>query len=420
MTEHRGASLGTLLPRFADPERSRDPRIRAVVAQLRAVDPADLAPAPRREFRDELRAQLVAVAPRVISESSPDTPPGEARGALEQERRRHLLARPLALAGALLAAVLVLGGGLTWYSQRALPGDALYGLKRASESFQLAMASSDSAKAGDYLEFAGTRVDEATSLVERGLPSATGVIAAGRVSPATASLVRSALGSADSDVRSASQLLGAQAVRTASADPLATMTSWAPGQLHRLRQLAAMLPGSPLHARTLASAALVHRAAQRAAALRASVGCACLRRADNDQLGPVPCAHCARRHAAGPGSSRHHSSQPGRPGPGVRSGPSSTGGAGQPGTTRTHPGGSGSHGSNGGTGGGSAPNQLPTLPLPSLPVPSTPSLPLPTGPSASLPKLPLPSLELPHVKVTVQNLPLPGSSCGLTGCSAGR
>lgn len=412
MGEHRGAAVGTLLPRFADPERSRDPRIRAVVAQLREVDPAVLAPAPRTEFRDELRAQLVAVAPRVISESTPNTPPGEARGALEQERSRRVLARPLALAGALLAAVLVLGGALTWYSQRALPGDALYGLKRASESVQLAIASSDSAKAGDYLEFAGTRVDEATALVQRSLPTATGVVADARVSAATASLVRSALGSADSDVRSASQLLGAQAVRTASEEPLSTMTIWAPGQLHRLRQLAAMLPDSPLHARTLSSAALVHRAAQRAVALRGSVGCSCLRQANTDQLGPVPCSHCTARPAQGPRSHRHHPTRPGTSGrPGAPSGNGGPGGS----ATRHHQGGARTH-HGGGTSGGSTPNQLPTLPLPTLP-----SLPLPTSPSLSLPSLPnLPSIKLPSIKLPIPNLPVPGGSCGLTGCATGR
>lgn len=418
MGERRGAALGTLLPRFADPERSRDPRIRDVVARLRELDLAEVAPAPRAEFRDELRAQLVAVAPRVISESTPDTPPGEARGALEHERARRKWARPLALAGALLAAVLVVGGGLTWYSQRSLPGDALYGLKRASESFQLAIASSDSAKAGDYLEFAGTRVDEATALVQRSLPTAAGVVADARVSPATASLVRSALGSADSDVRSASQLLGAQAVRTASEDPLAAMTSWAPGQLHRLRRLAAMLPDSPLHARTLSSAALVHRAAHRAAALGTSVGCSCLRRANTDQLGPVPCAHCTAR--PGP-ASRSHRHQSGRPGTSQRPGggePSGTGGPAGP-LHRKHQGGTGTP-RGGGTGGGSAPNQLPSLPLP------LPSLPLPTGPSLSLPNLPnlpstgLPSAKLPSVKLPIPDLPVPGSSCGLTGCATGR
>ena len=413
MGEHRGAALGTLLPRFTDPERSRDPRIRAVVAQLREVDPAVLAPAPRAEFRDELRAQLVAVAPRVISESTPDTLPGEAGGALERQRSRRMPARPLALAGALLAAVLVLGGGLTWYSQRALPGDALYGLKRASESFQLAIASSDSARAGDYLEFAGTRVDEATALVQRSLPTATGAVADARVSPATASLVRSALGSADSDVRSASQLLGAQAVRTASGEPLSTMTAWAPGQLHRLRQLAAMLPDSPLHARTLSSAALVHRAAQRAVALRGSVGCSCLRQANTDQLGPVPCSHCTAHPAQGPRSHRHHPTRPGgtsgRPGA-----PSGTGGPGGS-APRHHQGGTGTH-HGGGTSGGSTPNQLPTLPLPTLP-----SLPLPTSPSLSLPSLPnLPSVKLPSVKLPIPNLSVPGGTCGLTGCVTGK
>lgn len=411
MTGLRVPSLGTLVPRFADPERPRDPRVRSVVAQLRTVDLDDVVPALRPEFRDELRAQLVAVAPRVVAESSPNAPAGDARAALEQERRRPALSRPLALAGALLAAVLVLGGGLTWYSQRALPGDALYGLKRASESFQLAVASSDSAKAADYLKFAGTRVDEAKALVGRSLPSAAGIVADARVSSATGALVRSALGSADSDVRSAAQLLGAQAVRTGSPEPLSTLTSWAPTQLQRLRQLASLLPPSPLHARTLASAALVHRAAARAVALRAFVGCACLRHASTDQLGPVPCSHCVRPGLPRTNGHRPHPASSGRPGVPHGSGAPGTGAPGPTTPANRHSRGPGSHGRTGGGNGSSAPNQLPTLPLPSLP-----SLPLPTSPSLavpSLPKLPtlsVPSVKVPSLKVPSVKVPLPKPS----------
>src|SRR4051794_35737826 len=68
MAEHRGPMLSPALHRQPDPEHSRGPRVRALVGQLRTLE----APAPRPEFRDELRAQLVAITPRLVAEG--DTP----------------------------------------------------------------------------------------------------------------------------------------------------------------------------------------------------------------------------------------------------------------------------------------------------------------------------------------------------------
>src|ERR1700712_475421 len=65
MADHRVSLHGLSLRRYDDPINSRDPRIRAVVAGLQTLD---VAPAPRAHFRAELRAQLVAVAPRLIAD----------------------------------------------------------------------------------------------------------------------------------------------------------------------------------------------------------------------------------------------------------------------------------------------------------------------------------------------------------------
>src|SRR5690348_17059209 len=66
MSEHRVSMPGgSSLRRFEDPAHSADPNIRAIVSGLRTLE---IAPPPRAHFRAELRAQLVAVAPRLVAE----------------------------------------------------------------------------------------------------------------------------------------------------------------------------------------------------------------------------------------------------------------------------------------------------------------------------------------------------------------
>jgi hypothetical protein len=380
MTTHRVPMLGSGLRRFEDPEQSTNPQIRALVAELRALPPDAIAPAPRAHFRAELRTQLVAVAPRIIAESAAESAataektkaePSRAERASDSARSRFF-GRPFRLAGAVLTACLLVLGGLVWQSQHAVPGDALYGLKRATEDVRLAFAGSDTARAKDYLGFAGTRVAEAQALVRRSLPTASGPVAAGRISPTTAALVRSTLGSADSDVRSASQLLTGEAAKSRSAAPLQIMRTWAPQQVRRLDALRAMLPAGALRQRTADSVGVVNRADARAVALSATVRHGCLSRSGTDAFGARPCSRPGTRGHRQHNGSGHHSGRGGRHS-GSHSGHPSTGpGTGSPLPT---PGG-GSHGPRRGHRPGpksfpppSLPTTLPTLPT--LPVPSS-------------------------------------------------
>lgn len=300
--------LGASWRRFEDPTRSRDPRVRAVVASLAAVP----APAPRAAFRAELRAQLVAITPRIVAESSDsallvDIAPTAAAArrrapaaaaprhsdAFLARVRRVRLGRPLAIAASVLTVLALLLGGAVYMSRKALPGDSLYGLKRASESLQLATAGSDTAKAHDYLSFAATRAEEVRALLSRATASAAGFgPQAGGIDTGTASNIRSTLASADSDVKSASQLLGNQALRSKSGSPLAAVITWAPGQISRLNGIAAAMPAGSLQNRTMTSAQLVARAMARAEALAPAVDCACLSSTGSDDLGPLPCSNC--------------------------------------------------------------------------------------------------------------------------------
>lgn len=299
MGEHRVSMLGSLR-RYEDPARSSDPRVRAVVAGLSTLE---VAPPARAHFRAELRAQLVAVAPRLVAEGvaaeakplasavvekprplpRPAAEPDEPRGLRAALGRIHF-GKPIAIVTAVVAVFGLLLGGAVWMSRKALPGDALYGLKRASENLELATASGPTDKAADYLSFAHTRVSEVGDLLSQS--------GGGSVDGHTAGLVRSTLGSADSDLRQAAQLLGTTAVRNRSGKSLSALTSWAPGQLGRLAAIVARIPAGALHNRAAQSEALVRAAAARATALAAVAGSACMKGADSDSLGPIPVTHC--------------------------------------------------------------------------------------------------------------------------------
>jgi hypothetical protein len=348
--------LGASWRRYEDPSRSRDPRVRELVASLANLP----APELRAEFRAELRAQLVAIAPRYVAEglaatapmvdivprpaprpsprpSPHPTPKPRAAVAapthhtdtLLDRLRRIPIGRPLAVVASVITVFALLLGGAVWMSKKALPGDSLYGLKRASERFELATAGSDHAKASDYLNFAATRANEVRELLSRTSASAagSGLQAAGGVDAGTAKLITSTLSSADADVKSASSLLGKQAVRSGSVKPLSTMTNWAPTQVARLSSIAAAMPAGALRTRAQSSEQLVTAALSRAETLTPKIGCSCLSSAHSDDLGPVPCPVCSSSAAqptspgggqgtSAPGRSSHGRAGSGTSGPG--------------------------------------------------------------------------------------------------------
>lgn len=305
MSEHRVTMLGASWRRLEDPARSRDPRVQAVVGALATLP----APEMRSEFRTELRAQLVAIAPRIVAEGSTATRHAVARETSVRSARvpaptaRHAdsvfaklraipIGRPLAVVASVITVFAMLLGGAVWMSKNALPGDTLYGLKRASESFELTTAGSDTEKANDYLKFAAERAREARALLGRTSASGTGAQAGG-IDSHTADLIDSTLSSADSDVTKASALLGKQAVEKNSASPLNVMTSWAPSQVARLHDLAQAMPLGELRTRAESSAHLVVAALARAKELAPTVTSSCLDQVTSDTLGPVPLSGCS-------------------------------------------------------------------------------------------------------------------------------
>lgn len=326
MAEHRVSMLSASLRRYEDPARSSDPRIRELVSALATLDTA---PAPRAHFRAELRAQLVAVAPRLIAEGPAIEQPRPADTALAPRQAartsrgakvgaaagwttRISIGRPLATITAVIAVFAMLLGGAVWISKKALPGDALYALKRANENVALSTAGGDTAKGRVYLGLAKTRSEEVQALLSRSssMAAGTGPSAAAGVNAHTAKLIRTTLGLADTDVRNGAQLLGGKAVQSHSADPLSIFTSWAPGQIRRLQSITDRLGSGATHDRAAASTRLVVAALARAQRLIPMLGCNSMDNAATDELGPVPGPVCTL--APSPGT---HSTTPRAPNP---------------------------------------------------------------------------------------------------------
>jgi hypothetical protein len=367
-------------------------------------------PVPEARFKSELRAQLVAITARIVSEStaaSRDTPATAVSGSSHPAGGGTLrrLRRPmLALAGASTVLVLLLGMAV-WMAGGSLPGQSLYGVKRASENVQLSMAGTDTAKGKEYLQLAGNRVREVADLLSQ--PSAMlatgGVSADGRqVSAHTASLISDTLASADEDSVNAMQLLGRAAVAQLSREPLTKLSDWLPGQRDRMTEVRDRIPASALRTRVQASMMLLQRIATRTVQLTSAMGCPCLSRALADELGPVPCTTCGAVPNPTPGGG---ATLP-VPIPGL----GSTGTAGSLPNVSLPPLGGGSGSSSSGHAAGSA--AVPTPAQPGLPagLPVTTPAPLPSSASTASgatsgpplvvggsPTLPVPSPSVPSV-----------------------
>lgn len=222
--------------------RSADPELApymALAGALRAV-PAPAGPSP--EFRDALRQRLVAVA-TVQGVGQPHA------GAVTRLRQAGITwnfqRRVAIVAGAAAAATAIAGVGIG--ASRSLPGDAFYGIKRATENVQLALATGQEAKGKRHLEFARTRLDEVEALV--GQSSALtdfmpgGVSAIGHLSDtAKTSTIVATLRDMDAETRSGAQDLLAAAASSGSAEPLRALDSFTRTQYGDLRDVVPALP----------------------------------------------------------------------------------------------------------------------------------------------------------------------------------
>ncbi|MET8120337.1 DUF5667 domain-containing protein [Micromonospora sp. NPDC005189] len=245
------------------------------VGQRLSVDPPAVEVAP--DFRTGLRAMLLATAERegvgttpAASEPAATRPAATARGRLlPAATARRARARGAILVGIAAGAIAV--SGISAASEDAVPGDALYGMKRSTERAQLALASSDISRGQLFLDFARTRLGEAAKL--RGDRIGYSAV----------------LDDMDADTRQGVRLLTTAAAQRAEAGSLDTLNIFVSGQ-HRA--VTGLLDGSTRadRERTRRSLLLLDSIRERSDALRAAIACGLPAPTASDALGPDPSA----------------------------------------------------------------------------------------------------------------------------------
>jgi hypothetical protein len=128
-----------------------------VVSTLRREAGADAQPLPRPEFTASLRELLMAEAATSLAQDNILTLPPRRKGS--RERRLALVASSLVLVGGT--------AGMAAAAQNALPGEALYPVKRGLESAQAELSTSPTGRGEDLLAQADTRLLEVQGLFDR-------------------------------------------------------------------------------------------------------------------------------------------------------------------------------------------------------------------------------------------------------------
>ncbi|MBM0260788.1 DUF5667 domain-containing protein [Micromonospora sp. 4G55] len=227
------------------------------------------------EFRTGLRAMLVATAERegmgaaTATATTParTTEPASRGSLLGAVTARQIRARGAILVGIAAGAVAV--SGISAASEDAVPGDALYGMKRSTERAQLALTSSDLSRGQLFLDFARTRLDEAGTL---------------RGDLAEFSAV---LDDMDADTRQGVRLLTTTAAQRSDPAGLDAVNTFVTGQR---KAVGGLLDGASRaeRDRTRRSLALLDAIRKRSDTLRAAIACGLPAPVDSDALGPAP------------------------------------------------------------------------------------------------------------------------------------
>ncbi|CAM3153375.1 DUF5667 domain-containing protein [Nocardioides dubius] len=134
---------------------ARDADLLELVGTLRAMP----APAPRPEFVSALRAELMAEAEVALSETSRKLALPASSSPRKRDRKVAVAAGAIALIG--------VTSSMAVASQSALPGDALYPIKRALEGATTTLQVNDGAKADQLLDNANSRLSEVKRLSAR-------------------------------------------------------------------------------------------------------------------------------------------------------------------------------------------------------------------------------------------------------------
>lgn len=233
--------------------------------------------------------------------SRPVTPRGRSRPG--ESRRRHVLAGArgrLAIASlALLALVGSLAGMSVLLSRDALPGDALYGVKRTAEAASLGLTFGDESKALKHLEFAAARVTEIETLARR-YPNPDDAPVGGYLT---------ALTDFDNDAAAGSRQLINIATSTGG-QQLDALRDWSTQQASRLQRVATNLPAAA-RSRDNASRVMLDRITARADALSARMDCFQITSGSFDDIGALPATGTCEKRNPAPTSGTAPTSVPG-------------------------------------------------------------------------------------------------------------
>lgn len=216
-----------------------------------------------------------------------DGRPTDRSGATRPGRRTTGRAhRLLARSTAAMCVVLALGALSVVLSRGALPGDVLYGLKRASETTELGLTSGQEAKGQKHLEFAALRLDEVHDLIGQDTAMAAGTRpAAAGLDPAQAALVTENLRDFEEQARQGAQLVLPLASSPSGPSP-SVLADWAREQSTLLDEVAPSLDEGS-RTQLAGSRALLDRLSTRAAALEQRRVCP-EATSGSDELGPLP------------------------------------------------------------------------------------------------------------------------------------
>lgn len=233
------------------------------------------------DFRAELRARLMADAERhgigatrVAADPEATRQHQPAREPLTDSSRRILDPRPhrprvrLAVIGTAAASVLTISG-VAAASTSAVPGDALYNVKRSTERAQIALAGSDVNSGALYLEFARTRIAEAEAV---------------RQDPAS---LENVLRDMDRQTRKGVSLLDSTAVSRRDAASLEQVGKFVEAQRPDVLTLLHGTDGAPQE-RVRRSLTLLDEVSQRRGNLRRLLLCTAGKPVQKDALGPLP------------------------------------------------------------------------------------------------------------------------------------
>ncbi|GLY41060.1 hypothetical protein Amsp01_070830 [Amycolatopsis sp. NBRC 101858] len=255
-----------------------------------------LEPSPKQrdgEFADELA--LVGALRELGAAGAPDLETrqrirAEIAGRLETAAatpRRRWRPRTADLVAAALFLVLVLSGLTLVLSRNALPGDPLYGVKRAGESTALGLTFGDRAKARKHLEFATNRVTELGELAAQGASEAD---------------YRTAYDDFAADLRAGvAQMATAATSDGSGTQALSDVRLWARNQAARL---AADQPKLPADAVPVFGDVrdLLGKVQERTSGLVERMNCYQITTGTSDELGPLPATgECTQRPAPSSG-----------------------------------------------------------------------------------------------------------------------